>query len=446
MAAGSVVVAGTGQAGFETAAALRARGFEGRVTLVGDEPGAPVGRPPLSKGFLTGAVGDEELALRPASFYRDQDIELVPGERVEAIDRDRRAVRLGSGLWLPYGALVLATGCRPRGLPVPGASLSGVLSLRGTADALRLRRGLDGPARHVVVVGAGFIGLEVAATARGLGHRVTVVEAHSRALARALTPAMSQRVVDEHRAAGVRVLLDREVTALYGDAEGRVQVMELDGGERIAADLVVVGIGVLPNTDLALGADLVVGDGIVVDDHLRTEDPDVYAIGDCARFPSPHAGRHIRLESVQNATDQARCVAAAICGAPAPYTAVPWFWSEQYALRLQMVGLTSEHDETVTVGDVPGGRFSVLCFRGGRLIGAESLNRPADHGITRKLLASGTGPSPHEARRPGFDLKTFVRPPTPAPSGTTARGDTSVRSAAPVPGDAHTKERQTVHV
>ncbi|MEU0130740.1 MULTISPECIES: FAD-dependent oxidoreductase [unclassified Streptomyces] len=428
MAADSVVVAGAGQAGFETAAALRSRGFRGRVTLIGEEPDRPGQRPPLSKGYLAGTVSAEEIALRPPSFYTDQDIELMTGHRVAAIDRERRTVRLESGLRLPYGALVLATGCRPRTLPVPGAFLAGVLTLRDLADAEELRLRLTGPARRIVVVGAGFIGLEVAATARRLGHEVTVVEAQPRALTRALTPTMSDRVVAEHRAAGVRVLLGREVSALYGDESGRVQVMELNGGERIAAELVVVGIGVVPRTELALAADLTVGDGVVVDDRLRTGDPDIYALGDCARFPSPYAGRHVRLESVQNATDQARCVAAAICGEPAPYTAVPWFWSEQYALRLQMAGLTADHDEAVTVGDVEGGRFSVFCFRAGRLVGTESLNRPADHGISRRLLAAGTDLSPDTVRRPGFDLKTFSRPPTP------------VRS------NAHTQERQTVHV
>ena len=428
MATDSVVVAGAGQAGFDTAAALWSRGFRGRITLIGDDPDGPGRRPPLSKGYLAGTVLAEEIALRPPSFYTEQDIELMAGHRVASIDRERRTVRLESGLRLPYGTLVLATGCRPRTLPVPGASLAGVLTLRDLADAEDLRLRLTGPARRIVVVGAGFIGLEVAATARRLGHEVTVVEAQPRALSRALTPAMSERVVAEHRAAGVRVLLSREVTALYGDDSGRVQVMELDGGERIAAELVVVGIGVVPRAELALAVDLTVGDGIVVDERLRTDDPDIYALGDCARFPSPHAGRHIRLESVQNATDQARCVAATICGEPTPYTAVPWFWSEQYALRLQMAGLTAEHDETVTVGDVEGGRFSVFCFRDGRLVGVESLNRPADHAITRRLLAAGTDLSPGTVRQPGFDLKTFTRPPS------------SVRSHAP------TQEKQTAPV
>lgn len=220
---------------------------------------------------------------------------------------------------------------------------------------------------------------------------------------------MSDRLVAEHRAQGVRLLLGREVAALHGDGGGGVHVVELDGGERIAADLVVVGVGVLPNTAPALSAGLLVGDGIVVDERLRTEDPDIYALGDCARFPSPHAGRHIRLESVQNASDQARCVAAAICGEPYAYTAVPWFWSEQYALRLQIAGLTAGHDTTVTVGDVEDGHFSVFCFRDGRLTGVESVNRPADHGIARRLLTAGTDLTPAAVRQPGFDLKKLPR-------------------------------------
>lgn len=289
MAAHPVVVAGAGQAGFDTACALRSRGFQGRITLVGDEPPGPCHRPPLSKGYLTGSVTADEVLLRPASFFAEQDIELLTGDRVASVDRDRHTVLLESGLRLPYGSLVLATGCRPRTLPVPGASLTGVLSLRGLADAEDLRVRLTGPPRQLVVVGAGFIGLEVAATARGLGHEVTVVEAQPRALARALTPVMSDRLVAEHRAQGVRLLLGREVAALHGDGGGRVHVVELDGGERIAADLVVVGIGVLPNTAPALSAGLLVGDGVVVDERLRTEDPDIYALGDCARFPGPQA-------------------------------------------------------------------------------------------------------------------------------------------------------------
>ncbi|GAA2454955.1 NAD(P)/FAD-dependent oxidoreductase [Streptomyces lavendulocolor] len=407
-----VVVIGAGQGGLDTAAALRGRGYRGRLTLVGDEPVLPYQRPPLSKGFLTGDTAAGDLELRPRAFFAAQDVELVSGTRAAKIDRERRTVLLETGTTLPYDSLVLATGARPRTLPVPGAvSLSGVLTLRGLADAEDLRKRLTGPPRRLVVIGAGFIGLELAATARKLGHEVTVVEAQSRALARALTPTMSSRLVARHAEAGVRILLSREVTALWGSAAGRVEVVELDGAERIPADLVVVGIGVLPNTELAALAELQVGDGIVVDAHLRTDDPDIYALGDCARFPSPHAGRHVRLESVQNASDQAKVVAAGICGDRVPYTAVPWFWSEQYDMRLQIAGLTAGHDETVLAGDPEGGRFSVFCFREGRLTGVESVNRPADHGIARRLLASGTELTADDVRRPGFDLKTLARRP-----------------------------------
>ncbi|MEU7059813.1 FAD-dependent oxidoreductase [Streptomyces sp. NPDC046197] len=412
MAARGVVVVGAGQGGLETAAALRARGYDGRITLIGDEPGTPYQRPPLSKGYLSGTTTGDELELRPLSYFAAQDIGLVTGDRVTAIDRDLRTILLASGLSLPYDRLVLATGARPRTLPVPGAaSLSGVLSLRTLADADELRGRLSGPPLQLVVVGAGFIGLELAATARALGHDVTVVEVQGRALGRALTPVTSGWLVDRLRRTGARVLLGREVTALRGDAAGRVRVVELDVAERIPADVVVVGVGVLPNTELAATAGLGVGDGIVVDRQLRTGDPDVFAVGDCARFPSASAGRHVRLESVQNASDQARCVAAAICGEPVPYTAVPWFWSEQGPVRLQIAGLGAGHDETVVHGEPESASFSVLCFRRGRLAAVESVGRPADHGIARRLLASGTELSPEEALRPDFGFKTYVRTP-----------------------------------
>jgi 3-phenylpropionate/trans-cinnamate dioxygenase ferredoxin reductase subunit len=409
MAAPAVVVVGAGQAGVETVAALRGRGFTGRITLIGDEPPWAGYRPPLSKGYLAGTAPVEDTALRPASFFAERDIEIMAEDHAASVAPEHRTVTLGSGLRVPYDRLVLATGSRPRRPPVPGASLAGVLTLRSRADADELSRRLGGPPCRLVVIGAGFIGLEVAATARGLGHEVTVVEAQRQALARALTPVTSSRIVAEHRAQGVRVLLGREVTALYGDTGRRVRTMELDGGERVAADVVVIGVGVLPHTELALTAGLVVGDGIVVDERLRTSDPDIYALGDCACFPSPHAGRHVRIESVQNASDQAKCVAAGICGEPVAYASVPWFWSEQYELRLQIAGLTAGHDEVVTCGDVGSGRFSVFCFRAGRLTAVESVNRPADHGISRRLLASGTALTPDAVRVPGFDLKRLPR-------------------------------------
>ncbi|WP_354643055.1 NAD(P)/FAD-dependent oxidoreductase [Kitasatospora camelliae] len=411
MAGRSVVIIGAGQAGSDTAAALRAQGFTGSITLVGDERHPPYQRPPLSKGYLTGATLREDLLLRPETFYPAQDIELLCGDEAVGLDREIRSVTLRSGRELRYDTLVLATGARPRRLPVPGADLPGVLTLRGAddSDTLRARLADGGRTLDLAVVGAGFIGLELAATARKLGHRVTVVEALPRALQRALSPEMSAHLSTEHQRRGVRLLLRREVTELLAGATGEVRALRLNDGELVPADLVVVGIGVLPNVDLAVGAGLAVGDGILVDEHLRTSDPDIHAIGDCARFPSPHAGRPVRLESVQNATDQARTVAAAVCGAGEPYTAVPWFWSEQYELRLQIAGLTAGHDQAVVAGDVEQGRFSVFCFREGRLTGVESLNRAADHGISRRLLAAGTDLTPEQVARPGFDLKHLAR-------------------------------------
>ncbi|QGV77506.1 NAD(P)/FAD-dependent oxidoreductase [Streptomyces ficellus] len=404
-----VVVVGAGQAGSDAAAALRERGFTGEVTLVGEEGAVPYQRPPLSKAYLAGRMDAAGLDLRPEEFYSAHGIERVRQDRVTRIDRDAGAVVLASGRTLPYDRLVLATGARPRSLPVPGAGLTGVRVLRSLADADALRRALAG-ARHLAVIGGGFIGLELAATASGLGVRTAVVEAGTRVMGRTVGPEVSARLAAEHEAHGVELFLGREVTALAGDRDGHVRVVELNDGRRIPADVVVVGIGVLPEVELAADAGLEVGGGIVVDARLRTSDRAVYAIGDCARFPSPHAAGRLRLESVQNASDQARHVAAELCGASAPYTAVPWFWTDQYDLRVQIAGVVRAHDHRVTVGD-PAGRFSVLCFRDGLLVGTESVNRPADHMITRRLLASdGPRPTPDEAARPGFDLKTWRAP------------------------------------
>ncbi|MEV8594592.1 FAD-dependent oxidoreductase [Streptomyces sp. NPDC052012] len=414
MAAPSVVVVGAGQGGTETAAALRSRGFSGRITLIGAEDALPYQRPPLSKGYLTGSTPADELPLRPRSFFEAQDVELITGTPVSALDAEGQRITLegagGRRVRLRYDHLVLATGARPRVLPVPGAGLSGVHTLRDLRDALALRAELR-PGAHLLVVGGGFVGLELASTARLLGLDVTVVEAGSRVMGRSVSAALAGHLTAAHRAHGTRVLTRREVVALRGDATGRVRVAELDGGERVPADVVVMGVGVLPRTELATDAGLPVGDGVLVDATLRTADPAVHAIGDCARFPSPYAGRPLRLESVQNASDQARLVAAAICGAPEPYTALPWFWTEQCGLRVQLAGITAGHDRTVVSGDVAGGRFSVFCFAGDRLVGTESVNRPADHMITRRLLAEGAGalPTPAEVSDPGFDLKEYQR-------------------------------------
>ncbi|MCX4970529.1 FAD-dependent oxidoreductase [Streptomyces sp. NBC_00654] len=410
MGTGPVVIVGAGHAALEAAAALRAEGHTRPVILVGAETAPPYARPPLSKDYLTGRIRPHELWLRPRSFFAEQHITAMLGDRAVEIDRDASRVRLASGERITYDRLILATGSRPRRLSVPGADLEGVVALRSLADAEELRCALR-DAGDLLVVGGGFIGLEVASVARGLGLRVTVVESGPHLMGRSVSRTLSAHLATLHRAEGTRVLLNRELVALRGE-RGHVRVAELNNGARVAADVVVVGIGVLPNTALAAQADLTTGDGVIVDRWLRTSDRSVYAIGDCARFPSPHTARPVRLESVQNASDQARCVAAALTGHRRPYISVPWFWTEQCGARVQMAGITRDHDRTVVSGSPAEGRFSVFCFRGGRLVGTESVNRSADHMITRRLLANGAaGLAADDVARPGFDIRRWPAQP-----------------------------------
>jgi 3-phenylpropionate/trans-cinnamate dioxygenase ferredoxin reductase subunit len=327
------------------------------------------------------------------------------------IDRIERIVHLDNGQQLPYDRLVLATGARPRLLAVPGSRLNGVMALRTVVDANLLRRQLD-KSRRLVVIGGGFIGLEVAASARKLGLKVTVIESLGRTMARAVTSEMSSFLTEEHSRHGTTVLLGRSVTAFDGDASSHVTKVVLDDGSRMETDLVVVGIGVVPDTELAADAGLKVDNGVVVDEHLRTEDETIYAIGDCASYPSLHASSQwVRLESVQNAVDHAHCVAANICGTPATYAAVPWFWSDQHGIKLQIAGISTGYDQTVVAGDPEAGKFSVFCFRHNKLIAVESANKPADHVLARRLLASNATLTPQEVATPGFDLKTRAKQP-----------------------------------
>jgi len=401
----SVVIVGAGQAGFQTALSLRQEGFSGKVVLIGDEPSLPYQRPPLSKAYLFGKVGLDALRFRQEKFYGDHRIE-VRHDLVAAIDRTNRSVILGSGTSVPYDHLVLAVGAHNRALPVPGAELDGVLGLRTLADADALRARLK-EAKNVVVVGAGFIGLEFAAVANTLGANVHVLELADRAMARAVTSEMSNLFADAHRSWGVHLEFRQGLSSIEG-SQGKVAAVKTTHGGRLPADLVVFGVGVLPNVQLAAEAGLDVENGIRVDAHLVTSDPAISAIGDCAQFPSLEAGGTVRLESVQNATDQARTVAARLAGKPArPYAAVPWFWTDQGDLKLQMVGLVQGCDETVVLGSAEAWSFSVLCFRHKQLIAVESVNRAADHVAARRLLARTSTLSPQEAAALRFDLKTY---------------------------------------
>ncbi len=382
--AGAVIV-GAGQAGAQTAAELRAAGYDGPVTLVGAEDALPYHRPPLSKAYLTGEKGPDALIMRADGFFAEQRVDFRRGVTALAIDRGARTVALSDGRALPYKHLVLATGATPRRLSCPGHDLEGVLTLRGRADADALRAALDS-AQSVVVVGGGFIGLEVAASAVKLGKRVAVIEFLPRLMARAVGEGMSAFFAAEHRARGVELRLGEGVTAIEG-LKGRARSVRTTAGAMIPCDVVVVGVGVAPNAELAAGAGLEAAGGIVVDAAMRTADPAIFALGDCAVFPHPRAPGLIRLESVQNAVDQAKVVAAGVMGRAAAYDAVPWFWSDQYDLKLQMVGLSAGHDHVEERGSRAERRFSAFYFREGRLIAIDSVNRPADHMRGRKLLA-----------------------------------------------------------
>jgi 3-phenylpropionate/trans-cinnamate dioxygenase ferredoxin reductase component len=407
MAAATVAIVGTGQAGFQAAASLRQDGFAGRIVLIGDEPVAPYQRPPLSKSYLAGDSGLDELWLRPDSFYAKQEIDLVAGETVTAIGRTERRLRLASGGEVSWDHVVLATGARYRPLAVQGADLDGVLPLRTLADADVLRERL-GEAREIVVVGAGFIGLEFASVAIARGAGVHIIEVTHHPMGRVVSAPISRFFTDAHLRWGARISLGTGVSRILG-AGGRVTGVETTDGRRLPADLVLICIGVIPNAELAGEAGLAVDNGIVVDEYLATADPAILAIGDCANFPTPFAVGRIRLESVQNAVDQGRCVAAHIAGQPAPYDKVPWFWSDQGDLKLQIAGITTGHDASVLRGNPEGGHFSVFCYRAGRLIGVESVNQTADHVVARRLLGGDPGLTPEQAADESYDLRAHVR-------------------------------------
>jgi 3-phenylpropionate/trans-cinnamate dioxygenase ferredoxin reductase component len=391
MAGAGVVIIGAGQAGLQTAVELRAAGYSEPVVLVGAEDAQPYHRPPLSKAYLTGEKSADSLLMRGEAFYAEQNITRLFGVAATAIDRAGRVVLLADGRSLPFDHAVLATGADARRLVCDGANLDGVVLLRSKADSDDLRTRLK-QASSVVVIGGGFIGLEVAASASKLGKSVTVLEMAPRLMARAVGEGVSAFFAAAHRGHGVDVRLGEGVSEIMG-AGGKVSAVRSTTGTIIPCGLVVAGIGVTPNSQIAAEAGLTVANGIVVDASQRTSDPAILALGDCCAFPGPD-GSLLRLESVQNAVDQAKVVAAAILGRETRYDAVPWFWSDQYDLKLQMVGLSAGADHVIERGDKAGNRFSAFYFRQGRLIAIDSINRPADHMRGRKALA---GPPVGEA-------------------------------------------------
>jgi 3-phenylpropionate/trans-cinnamate dioxygenase ferredoxin reductase subunit len=385
-----VVIVGAGHAGVQAAASLREEGYDGPVLLLGDENELPYHKPPLSKTFIKD-VEAKPQPLRGETFYGGNAIDFRPGLRAERIDLGGRRLELAGGGTLPFDHLVLATGSRPRLLPLPGSDLAGVLSLRSIGDA-RLIRELSGAAGEVVILGGGFIGLEIAATLTLGGRKVTVVEAVDRLLGRAVAPAIGSHVRQRLEAMGVRILTGTTVARLEGE-NGHVTAAITASGERLAAQMVIIGIGVVPNVELAEAAGIAVANGIKIDGQMRTSVPQVLAVGDVANYRHWFTGGDVRLESVQNATDQARLAARTIVGRADSYAAVPWFWSDIGDMKLQMVGLTSGSDQTVVVGEPDENKFSIYHYGGDRLIGVESINKPADHMLGRKMLGAGFSPS-----------------------------------------------------
>ena len=404
-----VIIVGAGQAGLQAAEALRSGGYTGAVTLLGDEPHGPYHRPPLSKAWLAGEMEAAQLVMRAPEALARKSITLRTDVRVASIDRAARQVQLEGGERLSYQGLVLATGARPRALPLPGAEAANVHPLRTRADADAIAQALARcreQGRAVVVIGGGFIGLEVAATARKSGLAVTVVELAPRLMERVLAPMLSDWYAGLHRAQGVQVELGAGVAALERDGDEVVAVLGT-AGQRWPAGLVVVGVGVMANDELARAAGLACDRGIVVDACARTDDPAIVAAGDCTARRLAD-GTLLRLESVHNATEQGRCAAAALLGQPRPFTGTPWFWSDQFGRKLQMAGLSSGADAWQLRGDLTAGGFSVWHFRASTLLAVDTVDLPRDHLLARKLLDAGRLPSPAQVADAGFDLSTLL--------------------------------------
>lgn len=413
--AAPLLIVGASHAGTQLAAAAREQGFDAPIVLLGEEPHTPYQRPPLSKGLLTGKTAEDQLALRGPDFYREQGIDLRLGTRVTGLDLAARRLQLADGSAMNFGWLALATGARCRPLPVPGADLQGVHALRTLDDARAVAAAL-GASQRACVIGGGFIGLEVAAALRSAGASVTVVESQPRLLARTFPAVMSDYVAEAHRGRGVTLELGCAVRALHGQ-QGRVVAVELSDGRRIDCDLVVLGIGVQPNNELAEQAGIACDNGILVDALGRSSAPNVLAIGDVANMALaavPGGPQRARLESIQAANDGARAAASLLVDRPVPLDAVPWFWSEQHELKFHMAGLPMPGDQTVLRGELASDKFTLFYLRDGAVRAAHTVNRPAEHMLARKLIAVGARIAPDLLADPSTDLKSFSTPPRPA--------------------------------
>ena len=403
-----IVILGAGQAAVQAVDTLRRKGFAGKLAVVGDEPWLPYQRPPLSKKYLAGALERDRLMIRPAQFYADHSVETHLGRRAEEISRREQRLRLNDGSTLAYDALLLATGSRPRKLVAPGAELAGVHYLRTIGDVERIR-GDFGPGRRLVIIGGGYIGLEVAATARELGMDVTVLEMAERVMNRVTCSEVSSFYEREHARHGVRIICHSRVRAIAGDPQSRrIRAVLTEDGAEHPADVVIVGVGVLPVDELAVAAGIECSNGITVDERCRTSDPLIYAAGDCTHHPNLHYGCRLRLESVDNAFEQATTAALNLLGTPTVHDKVPWFWSDQYDLKMIIVGICHGHDTVVTRGNPSSRSFSACYLREGELIAIDSVNSPKDQMAARKLIAARGRPNVDKLADASVPLKDAV--------------------------------------
>jgi 3-phenylpropionate/trans-cinnamate dioxygenase ferredoxin reductase subunit len=399
-----VVIVGAGQAGAEVASALRQGGYGAPIILLGQEPHAPYRRPPLSKDYLAGTASREQLYVKPPEAYARLEVDWRPNQQVVALDRERHRVLLAGGESISYHKLVLATGGRPRPLQVPGSDADNLHYIRTLEDIDRLR-GAFRPGARLLVIGGGYIGLETAAVAIQHGLQVTLLEAAGRLLERVAAPQLSAFYQQLHEQRGVRILTG---VRLLGFEGGRHIQRALTSAGSLEADLVVAGIGLQANVELARDAGLEVDETIHTDAHARTSDPHILAVGDCASFPSAFYQRRLRLESVQNAQEQARSAAATLLGEVKPYDPVPWFWSDQYGLKLQMVGLSQGYQQTVVRGDMASLAFSVFYLRDGRIVSVDSVDRPQDFLLGKRLVAARTAASAEQLADPQLPLKNLL--------------------------------------
>ena len=399
-----IVIVGAGQAGVQALDTLRRKGFVGEITLVGEEPWLPYQRPPLSKKFLSGSMERERLLIRPEAFFAEHKIRVLRERRVMRIDRAGRAIHLDDGVVVKYDKLLLATGSHPRRSSAPGADLGGVHFLRNVADVERIR-GEFVRGKRLVIVGAGYIGLEVAATASEMGLEVTVLEQAERVLSRVTCPQISSFYQSEHAKHGVRIVCRAQVSEIEGGADGRVRAVSCDDGSSHPADVALIGIGVNATDVLAQEAGLECANGIVVDQHCRTSDPHIYAAGDCTSHPNIHYGRRVRLESVDNAFEQGTSAALNMLGTPTPHDKLPWFWSDQYDLKMIIVGLSQGYDEVVMRGSVDARSFSACYLREGELIAVDTVNAPKDQMAARKLVAARARPDRVKLQEPAIPLR-----------------------------------------